>query len=1167
MNRKLLLLSIGLILILVAVLVATAAGDRLKALTAKIQLGEIHQDADRAACTMNKSNLAAGSIGYWSGFSTGDVIATYFDPTDPVAGGCGVAAAYPFELTAFSFPLFTNDDPELSFQWPVTVDVVVYDVTSVVDPCVGPATELCRFTVVCDQATFDNAVGTVAFPQPCCVDRQFYIGIEYQNDPIAGNNWPSVIFDDNAAPAVCDNWFYYSGYGYWSEWYDIWSPPTPGYPMYVVDGETVSENCDDPWAHHKMHFPQLPDEDGWDVYGSNPIILADDWECSETGDVMDIHWWGSWLDDAWAPIDYFELVIYEDLPADPSQGIPYSRPGDELWSYDVAEGDYIETIIDLTGSDLWEGWYDPTQDPELVIYPDHQRYFRYDVFIPASYAFPQEEGTIYWLGITAHVNADYQGHFWGWKSTENHFWDDAVYWNGIEWIDLVDPVEVEELSNFFEIQLDPQGMYIGGMGVGAYVDPADPSTNGWYLYEEDFWWNIWFYDHPLDYDRVKDVRMEFFVSAIGEPFWAAVTPNWSTDIWTVEGPAMEPRPPMPWDFVGGDPPEGLWIGRGDPLYFEIPESDAYYWMRVYNYNPEWVSVDVQGANAWVEGTIYHTCRASLDLAFVITGEDEPEPDGACCYDPTGGPNDAVCIVTTQTNCEQVLGGVYQGDGSTCQGEEACCLDNNTCVMADALCCVNELGGVPQGPGSDCQGMEACCLDDGLGSCVMADALCCVNELGGTPQGAGSVCTQPEACCMPNNTCQMIDPLCCDDMGGVPQGPQSTCQGMEACCLQNGDCVMADALCCVNELGGTPQGPGTVCTAPQACCFDDGSCQDLDPLCCADMGGDPMGVGTDCVTTVCDVAPYTPKNWYQAPDLSEIGMDVNATYPMCVLADDFLCTETGGIQEIHIWGSWLHDIYPGSDPPLVEGDPGNVTFHLSIHADIPPFTPPFDLPWSIPGPMLRDWYFEPTQFIYKPVKLLDDYEGWFNPPFEWEPMGDANCWEYIFQFDETNWFEQYGNAGEPVIYWLDVQAMVPPSGMPAFFGWKTTTDHWNDDAVWIEGEDIPQQLYWNEMRYPDMHPYFPESIDQAFLIGGPCDCEPGEADGKPLVNILDIVYLINYKYKLGPNPLPYELCSGDTNCDCLMNILDIVYLINYKYKDGPHPCTCGNFIANCGGPLR
>ena len=66
---------------------------------------------------------------------------------------------------------------------------------------------------------------------------------------------------------------------------------------------------------------------------------------------------------------------------------------------------------------------------------------------------------------------------------------------------------------------------------------------------------------------------------------------------------------------------------------------------------------------------------------------------------------------------------------------------------------------------------------------------------------------------------------------------------------------------------------------------------------------------------------------------------------------------------------------------------------------------------------------------------------------------------------------------------------------------------------------------------------------------------GDVDRDGIVNILDIVYLINCKYKEGPCPEPPII--GDVD-DCVdpytINILDIVYLINYKYKNGPEPCA-------------
>jgi len=83
----------------------------------------------------------------------------------------------------------------------------------------------------------------------------------------------------------------------------------------------------------------------------------------------------------------------------------------------------------------------------------------------------------------------------------------------------------------------------------------------------------------------------------------------------------------------------------------------------------------------------------------------------------------------------------------------------------------------------------------------------------------------------------------------------------------------------------------------------------------------------------------------------------------------------------------------------------------------------------------------------------------------------------------------------------------------------------------------------------------------------CDCEPGEANGEAPMNILDIVYIINFVYKEGPAPTPYPLCNADPDCDCKTNILDIVYLINAIYKDGPAPCSCSDWVLSCDLPLR
>ncbi len=65
---------------------------------------------------------------------------------------------------------------------------------------------------------------------------------------------------------------------------------------------------------------------------------------------------------------------------------------------------------------------------------------------------------------------------------------------------------------------------------------------------------------------------------------------------------------------------------------------------------------------------------------------------------------------------------------------------------------------------------------------------------------------------------------------------------------------------------------------------------------------------------------------------------------------------------------------------------------------------------------------------------------------------------------------------------------------------------------------------------------------------------GDVDTSGTVNILDIIYLIAYKFKNGPPP-PYEERLADFNCDGSMNVLDVIYLIAYKYNDGPAPGPC------------
>ena len=236
----------------------------------------------------------------------------------------------------------------------------------------------------------------------------------------------------------------------------------------------------------------------------------------------------------------------------------------------------------------------------------------------------------------------------------------------------------------------------------------------------------------------------------------------------------------------------------------------------------------------------------------------------------------------------------------------------------------------------------------------------------------------------------------------------------------------------------------------------------------------------------DPIPNPVWKYQQLPDLTANGIDVNATQPL-ILADDFRCCKQTKITNITVWGSWRDNGYPLD----AQGNPGNVTFKLSLHRDIPD-PDGTGSKYSKPGSVL--WYktFAPGSFTV--TKEKDGDEGWYDPsiPTSYTFPGDWTCWRYDFVIPASDAFCQQGTVANPVVYWLDVQAS-PPLQTAFKFGWKTSSQHWMDDAVWGSGVE-PYAGPWNELRYPWGHPYYQlpplisPSIDLAFEIGGYETCE-------------------------------------------------------------------------------
>jgi hypothetical protein len=249
---------------------------------------------------------------------------------------------------------------------------------------------------------------------------------------------------------------------------------------------------------HKMHFPQLPDVSlqGWDVNSTFAVEwccsvkVADDWTCSETGWVQDIHWWGSWMDDVVGEISYFRIEIYSNDPGPPS------KPDRLLWEYNASyTGLHVEEFQTATAI---EGWLCPCCG--AAIKPDHMLYYQYNLDLPETAWFEQEQGEIYWLSIQAVMGTGGQPGCWGWKTadteqyppphTGNHYMDDAAYsCNGGPWMELRDPFDDRSLDLAFVITGEPyenlscwtwQNLQTGTTGSRPLVCPdGDGPTKIW----------------------------------------------------------------------------------------------------------------------------------------------------------------------------------------------------------------------------------------------------------------------------------------------------------------------------------------------------------------------------------------------------------------------------------------------------------------------------------------------------------------------------------------------------------------------------------------------------------------------------------------------------------------------------------------------------------------
>ncbi len=191
---------------------------------------------------------------------------------------------------------------------------------------------------------------------------------------------------------------------------------------------------------------------------------------------------------------------------------------------------------------------------------------------------------------------------------------------------------------WYRIILDSYGDLAGGDGDGY-------GSGTWYYYPNTGWYRQWYYNQPYDPDRQGFLHYDTYIKATDANHLTSVEirMTWATPEWSALG---LDRPPLPGDAPTASS-ESIFMASEHLFSIENAfvrgSTEPIKDWTIEAYNPEWVSIDFRGKNAYVYRGAKHECLAK---------------EGACCLESTGE-----CFLSFEEDCQWPY--VWLGAGTSC----------------------------------------------------------------------------------------------------------------------------------------------------------------------------------------------------------------------------------------------------------------------------------------------------------------------------------------------------------------------------------------------------------------------------------------------------------------------------------------------------------------------